>query len=132
MKPWGRFFLIFIAYSIALIHTAVPHSHSQSRSTEPVIVTTGCFMPQGDGGLLQRVFATDLGVGHLETFKKNSDSELGVIVPVTLAAALNTMRLVTPIAGKVSNSAFNDNYISKRLRHLCLSPVISFRAPPSL
>ena len=87
MKPWGRFIFVFIAYSIALLHTAVPHHHGVAGAGQFVFAHAGCSFTHSAGGLLQKALSTDLGVGHLETFKKNADTPMDFSASVDELAA---------------------------------------------
>lgn len=130
MKRWARFIFIFFAYSIALLHTAVPHHHFSTRG-ETILAHNGCVFSDEPGGLLQRVFSTDLGLGHLETFKKNSDAQIEfssrfigitVFIPVATVVVSNVFAFPELLAG----------YVEKFRRQLLLFSITSFRAPPVL
>ncbi len=130
MKTWGRFLLIFFAYGIALLHTAVPHHHSQGATHDAVISHAGCLFTQSGGGLLQKVFSTDLGFGHLETFKKGNSAEIEsapgavllITTPAIFADALSTS--LTPL------SKPSLRYIENLKKRLLLFSVSHLRAPP--
>lgn len=129
MKSWGRFVLIFFAYSIALLHTAVPHNHGQSRVGEYVISQAGCIFAESGSGLLQRVLSTDLGIGHLEIFKKGSEADINLIATVVMVIAtiVLTVALRSPV--KTASELFQ-GYIEKLKRKLLLFCVSLLRAPP--
>ena len=127
MKRWGRFVLIFFAYGIALLHTAVPHHHAQVRTGESVIAHTGCIFSETGGGLLQRVLSTDLGAGHLEIFKKGGDTDLSfaaACVFLIIAAASVVLHQHS------ANGSPYPKYVEKLKRRLLLSSVSQLRAPP--
>lgn len=128
MKPWGRFILVFFAYGITLLHTVVPHHHFKPAKGEAVIMHTGCVLPDMQNNLLQRVFSTDLGVGHLETFKQNS-LELFDLSPAFVAILLTVVFLMgmTP---RLPVAAEYAGHIERLRKRLLLYPVVSFRAPP--
>ena len=133
MKRWGRLIFIFIAYGLALLHTAVPHHHlSASIAGETVLTHAGCFVDKSSGGLLQRVLSTDLGVGHLETFKKGgAGAELDFAVPFAAVLAVIVPALI--YSGKiVSSPGILTRYIEKFHKRLLLFSSAQFRAPPQL
>ncbi len=131
MKPWARFVFVLIAYGIALLHTAVPHHHFQPTAGDPVIRHKGCVPLEDQAGLLFRVLATDLGVGHLETFKQNADTELDftgrciAVVPLLPSPA-------ALLSASTGFSAFLSRDIEKIGRQRLLLSVTSFRGPPAL
>jgi len=124
MKPWGRLIFVFIAYGLALLHTAVPHHHAGTGNGQVVFSHAACSFAHSPGGLLQRALSTDLGVGHLETFKKNADTQLEFASgEVELAADL--LAASTEVA-----SQFERSFIPKfRIKHLLFSAT-PLRAPP--
>lgn len=129
MRPWGRFLFILAAYSIALLHTAVPHHHLQASSGEVILAHRGCVLPHGQGGLLQRVFSTDLGVGHLETFKKNADTPIDFSTRfVTIVPVIPVITLVVLQSG--IGPEFFASGIEQLKRQRLLLSIISFRGPP--
>ena len=128
MKSWVRLLFIFFAYGIALLHTAVPHHHASTGNGEQSIAAATCVFPGSDGGLLQRVLSTDLGTGHLETFKKGSDLEVVFASPAaTVAVLVNLFHLVV-IQQELPKRAAT--FIQKLQLQLLLSSVSHFRAPP--
>lgn len=129
MKSLGRFALIFVAYSIALLHTAVPHSHASVRTGEFIISQTGCILTESGTGFLQKVLSTDLGIGHLETFQKGSkaDIESSAIFTWVIATAASYVALISP---EKVHLEFSQGYIEKLKRKLLLFSVSHFRAPP--
>ena len=133
MKRWGRVIFIFVAYGLALLHTAVPHHHlSTSRPGETVFTHSGCLFDTTSGSLLQKVLSTDLGLGHLETFKKGgAGAELDITVPFTTVLTAIVPALTFP--GKiVSFPASLSGYIEKFHKRLLLFSTAHFRAPPQL
>ena len=132
MKRWGRVIFIFVAYGLALLHTAVPHHHAASRTGETIITHTGCLFDSNTGSLLQRALSTDLGVGHLETFKKGGGgSELDVTVPFTAALAVFVPLPISSVK-LVSVLGSQSGYIEKFHKRLLLFSTAHFRAPPQL
>jgi hypothetical protein len=130
MKPWGRFLLVLFAYGMALLHTVVPHHHSKTSGGDPVIVHNGCVLPDGEGGLLQQVMSTDLGVGHLENFNKNSDAQ--VVHTPGFEAVIGLMSLFNlPVSEVTGHAGYVSGYIEKLTRSTLLSAITSFRAPPA-
>ena len=91
MKPWGRFVFIFIAYGIALLHTAVPHQHSQGIEGRTTLFQAGCIANESTSDFLKLILSTDLGYGHLETFNKSSDTSVHVSF-----AGISTIALLIP------------------------------------
>ena len=129
MKSWGRFVTIFFAYGIALLHTVVPHHHAQTRVDESVISHYGCIFSESSSGLLQKVLSTDLGVGHLETFKKGGDADIKF--SATVVALVATAASDVAFLGPAKTAAeFSRGYIEKLKRKLFLFSVSHFRAPP--
>ena len=130
MKPWGRFIFVFIAYGLALLHTAVPHHHADGSSSDMMFSHAGCQYSHTSGGLLQRALSTDLGLGHLETFKKNTDTQLEtsarVVVAITFFLPIANAPAISPVAESVGG------YVEKLKRQLLLFSVSHFRAPPAL
>lgn len=131
MKTWGRFLLLFFAYGIAILHTAVPHQHTQDADNIAVISHAGCLVTQSGDGWLQKVLSTDLGTGHLETFKKGSNAEIefspGVVLLIaTRANFIDTMSATMKVLSELSKP-----YIENLKRRLFLSSVSHFRAPPA-
>ena len=129
MKSWGRFALLFFAYSIALLHTAVPHHHTQARTGEFVISHSACVFSEAGGGFLQKVLSTDLGIGHLENFKKGGETDLNLSAAVSwvIATAVLYVALHNPANAA---SEFSKGHIEKLKRKLLLFSVSHFRAPP--
>ena len=130
MKRWGRVIFIFVAYGLALLHTAVPHHHAASRTGETVLTHAGCLFDKSSGSLLQRVLSTDLGLGHLETFKKGgAGAELDITAPFTAIPAVIVPAWTFP--GKiVSFPGSLSGYIEKFHKRLLLFSTAHFRAPP--
>lgn len=128
MKSWSRSALIFFAYSIALLHTAVPHHHAETRAGQAVVSHNRCIFSQSSDGLLQKVLATDLGVGHLEIFKKGGDANIEFSKTVAFIA---TSILPASFRDWPNTFAgFSGNAIEKLKRKLLLSSVSHLRAPP--
>ena len=128
MKTWARFLLIFFAYGIALLHTAVPHQHVKDGDSNRASLHAGCLFTQQGGGLLQKVLSTDLGFGHLETFKKGSDAEIefrAAIVSIPIPAIFT--KAAAPFTALSESSL---RYIENLKRQLLLFSVSHFRAPP--
>lgn len=121
--------MIFFAYSIALLHTAVPHTHGQARADEYAISRTGC-ITESSSGFLQKVLSTDLGIGHLETFQKGSEADIESFTTFTwmIAPATSCVAFFTPV--KI-NSELSQGYIEKLKRKRLLFSVSHFRAPPA-
>ena len=131
MKPWGRFIFILFAYGLALLHTAVPHHHPDTLGKgETVLTHAGCIFSQTSGGLLQRALSTDLGIGHLETFKKGADTEIECADTAVSLFALFPQDPVAP--DKVLSGAFGYSLAEKFHKRLLLFSVGHFRAPPHL
>ena len=130
MKPWGRFIFIFIAYSFALLHTAVPHQHPEPNDGKTTLSAAGCISTQSMGGFLQMVFSTDLGYGHLETFQKSTDTDIDFSPAiVSIIAILVPLTLQEDLA---ENRTFSGIHIGKLYHRLLLFSSTQFRAPPSI
>ena len=128
MKTWSRLVLLFLAYGLALLHTAIPHHHVESGRGEVMFSHMDCSYAHSSGGVLQRAMKTDLGLGHLETFKKSADTRIelssrGVEI-ITLLAAF-----CTGITSEIVRE-FRYGFIGKLRLQLLLSSVTHFRAPP--
>lgn len=131
MKPWVRLLIVFFAYGMALLHTAVPHHHDSGPGGRTSISHAGCVFSHSKSGLLQLVFSTDLGYGHLEIFKKNADTT------IEFSAAPATFAAIVPSSLRVSASftpdfTASDGYIEKLRMRLLLFTASPFRAPPLL
>lgn len=131
MKNWSRFLLLFVAYGIALLHTAVPHQHTKNGNGVATISHAGCLLTSSSDGLLQKILSTDLGVGHLETFKKASNAEIEFTPDIVPLIAIRTA-LVDMLSPSVSVlSKLSRPYIESLKRRLLLFSVSHFRAPPA-
>lgn len=128
MKPWGRFVLIFLAYCITLLHTIVPHHHAPLPIGESVISHAGCVFSDSTNDLLQKVFSTDLGVGHLETFQKGGDADIEFLA-TAVVETMNALSAALVITGNTT-FVYSKGYIEKLKRRLLLFSVSHFRAPP--
>ena len=131
MKPWGRFVFVFIAYGLALLHTAVPHQHPETIEGKTTISQSGCVPSESMGGLLQLVFSTDLGYGHLETFQKGADTDIDFSFTGVAIIALLVPLLVLPAVVTVYRELLG-GYIEKIHKRLLLFSTSHFRAPPVL
>lgn len=130
MKPWCRFALVLFAYGMALLHTAVPHHHLQVSGAGPsVAMRHGCNQSHVEGGLLQRALSTDLGIGHLETFNKNSDTPLTFGTAVFLFAFVNTC-VAADSGHELTSAGAGDAHIDAITRWQRLFSAASFRGPP--
>lgn len=130
MKSWGRLLLIFIAYGIALLHTAVPHHHATAGNGEPVFLHAGCGQPHSTSGFLQRVLSTDLGAGHLETFKKGGDFEMVFASPHVAITGVLT-NILELIFSDQAHGEYWGAFLQNLKRQLCLFSVSHLRAPPA-
>lgn len=129
MKPWLRLFMIFFAYGMALLHTAVPHHHEGPVDGRVTITSASCHLTHTTGGILQRVFSTDLGYGHLEVFKKTSDTSIQFsAISSVLTAIISPMVSVPASTG--SSSWLLNGFINKFHHRLLLFSATQFRAPP--
>lgn len=131
MRPWLRFVMIFFAYGMALLHTAVPHHHEGPTDGRVTITSAGCHLTHATGGILQRVFSTDLGYGHLEVFKKTSDADIQVPGISSALTAIIIPVVTVPACIRLSSS-FLDGFINKFHQRLLLFSDTQFRAPPAL
>jgi hypothetical protein len=129
MKSWARLLIIFLAYGIALLHTAVPHHHSVAGNSNSTSFHSGC-VGHASGGLLQRVLSTDLGYGHLETFKKNTGTDIR-FSSRTVLASIVVPRVVTQPTILNTSPEFSSGYIEKLKKRLLFFSVTHLRAPPS-
>ena len=129
MRPWLRFIMIFFAYGMALLHTAVPHHHEGSIDGRATISSGGCHLTHATGGILQKVFSTDLGYGHLEVFKKSSDTNIQ-FSGISLALAAIILPVVTAPARTRLSSWLLNGFINKFHQRLLLFSETQFRAPP--
>jgi hypothetical protein len=129
MRRWLRFFVIFFAYGIALLHTAVPHHHEETADQGVSISRAACHFAHAGGGLLQLVFSTDLGYGHLELFKKGPETKIEFWTAPTSALAVfsESVFLRTTVRDCPS---FSDGFIEKLRKRLLLFSTTQFRAPP--
>lgn len=129
MRRWVQFVIIFFAYGIALLHTAVPHHHEDASNRRVTITHAGCVFAHSNAGFLQMVFSTDLGYGHLEIFKKSAETQIefsGVSAsfeavfspPCSLAAAI------------CECPRYLNGFIEKLHQRLILFSASPFRAPP--
>ena len=131
MKPWGRFIFIFFAYGLTLLHTAVPHHHSDTTGKGETLLThAGCIFEQTSGGLLQRALSTDLGLGHLETFKKGTDTEIECTHSALSLPAIIAQDPAIP--EKILFRVFGHGSIEKFRKRLLLFSTAHLRAPPHL
>lgn len=128
MKMWVRLVLVFLAYGLALLHTAFPHHHVGFVRGEIVFSHAGCSQAHSAGGVLQRALATDLGLGHLETFNKASGTRIELsargIATVALLPIVSVDIAVRPV------HEFQNGFIRKLKSQLLLFSVNHFRAPP--
>lgn len=129
MKTWARFILVFIAYGLALLHTVVPHHHTNRGNGTSVFAHSGCAVAHEKGGLLLRTLSTDLGVGHLETFKKGSDVEVDFSIRPVPEVPMPAL-FVPPVVSAVP--ALLSGHVGKLKQRLLLLSVNHFRAPPAL
>lgn len=129
MKPWKRFVFVFIAYAMALLHTAVPHQHV-ATGDGTTISTAGCSLNDSMGGFLQMIFSTDLGYGHLETFQKSAgadvDFSFSAVFIIVFSLPLIISFTLIPVR------ALSWTYIEKRYKGLLLFSSRQFRAPPAV
>ncbi len=129
MKPWCRFALVLFAYGMALLHTAIPHHHLQTGGdASTVLVRQSCSLPHSEGGILQRALSTDLGIGHLETFNKESDTPLLLSSgPVSIFTSISFI----PDSGcELLSPGSPGEYIDVITRWQRLFSAVSFRGPP--
>ncbi|MDQ2658533.1 MAG: hypothetical protein M3Y60_14005 [Bacteroidota bacterium] len=128
MKTWSRYVLMFLAYGFALLHTAIPHHHVESGRGEVMFSHANCSYAHSSGGVLQRAITTDLGLGHLETFKKSADTRI-----VLSSRGVETIALppayCTEVASEIIRE-FRYGLIGKLKLQLLLFSVTHFRAPP--
>lgn len=129
MRPWARFIIILFAYGVALLHTAVPHHHESPSEGRVTIARAGCHLVHATGGILQRVFSTDLGYGHLEVFKKNSDTSIR-FSGISSAVAAIILPFVAITGTPRVYSRFLNGFIEKLYKRLLLFSATQFRAPP--
>lgn len=131
MNRWSRLIIIFVAYGLALLHTAVPHQHGQGSQGQPVISHGGCVLHGSIGGLLQMVLSTDLGVGHLETFKKGGDADINFSsVGVSFIFILTSLVFFPRLPDRYCERL--GTYIEKLHKRLILFSSRHLRAPPVL
>ena len=130
MKRWGRFILIFVAYGIALLHTAVPHHHDSSSDRSTIITGVGCHFNHSSGGFLQMLFSTDLGYGHLEIFKKGADTRVDFSATGFAVMAVFATPVRVPAVASCAGSDYP--FIDKLQRRLLLYSATRFRGPPVL
>lgn len=129
MKPWGRFVFIFIAYGIALLHTAVPHQHPQGIEGQTTLFQAGCIANESTSGFLKMILSTDLGYGHLETFNKSADISLDLsFAGLAIITVLIPFSIYSGIG--VVCREYLDAYIDKIYKNLLLFSTSHFRAPP--
>lgn len=128
MKSWPRLIIVFLAYGIALLHTAVPHHHASAGNSNAIFLHASC-LSHTSGGLLQRVLSTDLGYGHLENFKKSTDTDIRFSSRSILCYTVLPSLISEPI-GPGAFSEFSGGYIGKLKKRLLLFSVNHLRAPP--
>lgn len=127
MSAFGRLFFVALAYSFAFLHTVVPHHHADRGWRGAVIMPAGCALPSGSG-LLQKVFATDLGYGHLEDF--NNTTAFQLVLPSFDVIDEWVSSILVFDTAETSSAFFADTYIEKLQRRLLLLCSGVFRAPP--
>lgn len=131
MKPWKRFAFVFVAYSLALLHTAVPHQHQAFADGTMTLSAAGCVSGQSMGGFLKMVFSTDLGHGHLETFQKSAEAQIDFSL-----ALVSILLVFTPLvslqSGRCESVTSFGTHIEKLHKRLLLFSSAHFRAPPFL
>jgi len=132
MRTWARFFIIFFAYGIALLHTAVPHHHADASDRRVTITHAGCMFTHSNGGLLQMIFSTDLGYGHLEIFKQSAETKIEFSAAWTSFIAVFVPPLVSIPAPVREHPQFLSGFIDKLQKRLLLFSATLFRAPPAL
>jgi hypothetical protein len=128
MRPWRRFIFIFFAYGIAILHTAVPHQHDEATDNRVVITHAGCLFTHSMDGFLQMLFSTDLGDGHLETFKKGGDTEL-TFSPVSMSVIALFWSAPRPAIIRIAPK-FVSVFVDQLKKRLLLFSARHFRAPP--
>lgn len=129
MRPLFRFIMIFFAYGMALLHTAVPHHHEGPNDGRVTISSAGCHLTHATGGILQRVFSTDLGYGHLEVFKKSSDTNIQFAGVSSALTAIISPVVNVPVCTRFSSWLLSGS-INKFHQRLLLYSETQFRAPP--
>lgn len=129
MRPWLRFSMILFAYGMALLHTAVPHHHEVPDAGRVTITSTGCHLTHATGGILQRVFSTDLGYGHLEVFKKSSDTNIQFSGVSLVLTSIILPVVNVPVCTRLSSWLLR-GFINKLHQRLLLFSETQFRAPP--
>jgi hypothetical protein len=128
MRRWVRFFIIFFAYGMALLHTAVPHHHEDASERRVTVTHAGCVFSHSNGGFLQMVFSTDLGYGHLEIFKKNTENQIQFSAAAASVIAVFSRLVFAP--APVSERARFNGFVEKLQKRRRLYSATQFRAPP--
>jgi hypothetical protein len=128
MKSWPRLTIVFLAYGIALLHMAVPHHHASAGNSNAIFFHASC-LSHTSAGLLQRVLSTDLGYGHLENFKKSTDTDIRFSSRTILGYILLPALISEPVHPGIF-SEFSSGFIEKLKKRLLLFSVSHRRAPP--
>lgn len=131
MRVWARFSIIVIAYGIALLHTAVPHHHAKA-DRRTTITYAGCLFNHSGGGLLQMIFSTDLGYGHLEVFNQSPETKIEFSSTTAPVAEVFVEALPSIPAPIMDDPEFLSGFIDKMQNRRLLFSATLFRAPPAL
>lgn len=130
MKSWGRSALIFVAYSLALLHTAIPHHHSATPAGRMSVAPIHSVAPSVSS-LLALVFSTDLGKGHLETFQKSNHAQNVHQFAVALLMLGFLFALQNAAGTRASARKTVSHFAEKFYRQRILFSAAGFRAPPA-
>jgi hypothetical protein len=108
------------------MHTLVPHQHEDGSYRR---IYTSIESPSTVGGFLQKLFATDLGCGHLEKFQRSADADVDFSVAALIPA-------IDYLLGVMSERTFSRmafaNYVETLHSRLLLLASSQLRAPPVL
>lgn len=129
MRPGIRFIFIFMAYGIALLHTAIPHHHDNVSDRQVTISSTGCHFNHFNSGFLQMIFSTDLGYGHLEIFKKGAEPRTEFAGGVTSLIAVVAPQISFSAPASLDSDHLK-GFVEKLKKRQLLFATTSFRAPP--
>lgn len=128
MSARKSYIFILLAYGLALVHSAIPHQHTSTTTSDLKFEVPNVY-DASILGRLQAAFATDLGSGHLESFAKSEPgadvAQSASDVPVVFLACLHFS--AQPRAE--AHEGFGD-FIEKLHSRTLLLASRQFRAPP--
>lgn len=128
MRIRKSYVLILVAYCLAIVHASVPHQHSALRGGELIYESRNA--DKGPfSGLLQSVFSTDLGCGHLEDYNK-SDAKVDFSLAAVPALPELFFAFYNALESNKNTPEYSGSYIEKLQIRTLLFSTGQFRAPP--